>query len=227
MFEDANMVHNSQSSLHTESGGAVADASRTSTRHENPDPDSYGAAAGRGGVFATEFEGKGIPYAIKPPGTGVILEYVHTVLQITSGDSGLPIKSIDYRSRGWQTDRRNATESICPLLFKFRPGHGYDVGDNDNFTGWIKFATFNEGEWHSPEWVGLSVVEVIGIPSGCDENLFLAVQAFRDDRRQRSWGDNALWSQSWMAPARPARGANNGRLHRRRTVGQQLGTVLH
>jgi len=78
-FEGVNMVHNSQSSLHTEPGCTVVNSVQTSTLInstdcsfqsnnnegcviENPDPNSYGAAfaAGSGGVFVTEFAEAGI-----------------------------------------------------------------------------------------------------------------------------------------------------------------------
>jgi hypothetical protein len=73
------MVHNSQSSLHTEPGCTVVNAVQTSTLvnstncsfqandnegcvTENPDPNSYGAAfaSAGGGVFVTEFAKTGI-----------------------------------------------------------------------------------------------------------------------------------------------------------------------
>lgn len=78
-FEGVNMVHNSQSSLHTEPGCTAVNAVQTSTLVnstdcsfktnsnegcvvEDPDPNSYGAAfaAAGGGVFVTEFAETGI-----------------------------------------------------------------------------------------------------------------------------------------------------------------------
>lgn len=80
------MVHNSQSSLHTEPGCTVVNAVQTSTLVnstdcsfqandnegcviENPDPNSYGAAfaAGGGGIFVTEFAETGISYVVISP----------------------------------------------------------------------------------------------------------------------------------------------------------------
>jgi hypothetical protein len=73
------MVHNSQTSLHTEPGCTVVNAVQTSTLVnstdcsfktnsnegcvvEDPDPNSYGAAfaAAGGGVFVTEFAETGV-----------------------------------------------------------------------------------------------------------------------------------------------------------------------
>jgi hypothetical protein len=80
------MVHNSQSSLHTEQGCTVVNSVQTSTLInstdcsfqannnegcviENPDPNSYGAtfAAGGGGVFVTEFAEAGISCVVSNP----------------------------------------------------------------------------------------------------------------------------------------------------------------
>lgn len=78
-FEGVNMVHNSQTSLHTELGCTAVNAVQTSTLVnstdcsfktnsnegcvvEDPDPNSYGAAfaAAGGGMFVTEFAESGI-----------------------------------------------------------------------------------------------------------------------------------------------------------------------
>jgi len=78
-FEGVNMVHNSQSSLHTDPGCTAVNAVQTSTLVnstdcsfktnsnegcfvEDPDPNSYGAAfaAAGGGVFVTEYAETGI-----------------------------------------------------------------------------------------------------------------------------------------------------------------------
>ncbi|KAH9987105.1 concanavalin A-like lectin/glucanase domain-containing protein [Russula vinacea] len=66
-FEGVNMVHNSQSSLHTEPGCTAVNAVQTNklergVRRGGPDPNSYGAAfaAAGGGVFVTEFAETGI-----------------------------------------------------------------------------------------------------------------------------------------------------------------------
>jgi hypothetical protein len=85
-FEGVNMVHNSQSALHTEPGCTVVDAVQTSTlvvstdcsfkanqnegcATQNPDPKSYGAAfaASGGGVFVTEFAETGISCVVSNP----------------------------------------------------------------------------------------------------------------------------------------------------------------
>lgn len=80
------MVHNSQSSLHTDPGCTVVNSVQTSTLInstdcsfqannnegcviENPDPNSYGAAfaARGGGVFVTEFAEVGISCVVSGP----------------------------------------------------------------------------------------------------------------------------------------------------------------
>lgn len=80
------MVHNSQSSLHTEPGCTVVNSVQTSTLInsadcsfqsnknegcviENLDPNSYGAAftAGSGGVFVMEFAEAGISCVVSSP----------------------------------------------------------------------------------------------------------------------------------------------------------------